>query len=278
MSLYASTIAVPIKVNNPITIGSTPSVPTETDYNYWLDDKTYVFHRDKDKNNKYWKANNTVTIDKDYTLKLIKYYSGCTLDCYNTFTNDGNVIIDDYGVLGLNYTSINTGTIDVNNGMLALWNSTLTNKGTITFKDSSYIDIYSNSTLNNTGTITFKDSGFIDVYVDDTLTNKGTIDISNITDLSNWYNEGTFKLERGSIFILPKSISTPNSNKFKIILNGTDDDKPVNIVIPKDCKYIKYIDNNNKGVLFNAIEDATGFIFNGDKDNVKFSWQTPVDN
>ena len=266
MSLYASTIAVPIKVNNPITIGSTPSVPTETDYNYWLDDKTYVFHRDKDKNNKYWKANNTVTIDKDYTLKLIKYYSGCTLDCYNTFTNNGNVIIKDNAYLDIDYNntkgnpisdSTNNGTIDIINGVLGLWNSAI---------------------LNNKGTITLKGSSYIDINYSSTLTNKGTIDISNITDLSNWYNEGTFKLERGSIFILPKSISTPNSNKFKIILNGTDDDKPVNIVIPKDCKYIKYIDNNNKGVLFNAIEDATGFIFNGDKDNVKFSWQTPVDN
>ncbi|MBQ8651495.1 MAG: hypothetical protein IJ481_03135, partial [Alphaproteobacteria bacterium] len=58
MSLYASIITAyddyddietpfaPTEVTNPITIGSTPSVPTETDYNYWstTENKTYVFN------------------------------------------------------------------------------------------------------------------------------------------------------------------------------------------------------------------------------------------
>ncbi|MBQ8651207.1 MAG: hypothetical protein IJ481_01620, partial [Alphaproteobacteria bacterium] len=118
-----------------------------------------------------------------------------------------------------------------------------------------------------------------------TLTNKGTIDISNITDLSYWYNDGTFKLEGGSTFILPKSISSKVSTSYwskPITLNGTTSNK-VNIVIPKDCKYIKYIDNDNKGVLFCTIQEATGLTFNGltfdgNKDNVNFSWQTSLDN
>ena len=261
MSLYASTI----EVTNPITIGSTPSVPTETGYNYWENSNTYVFNTSSNNNYTYWKPKGTVTVDEGYTLKLLTDYNSYyyVLDCNNIFTNNGNVIIDNYGALSIDYNnttisdSINNGTIYIITGKLGLyWSATLNNKGTITFKDSSYIVISDSSTLTNTG----------------------TIDISNITDLSNWYNEGTFKLEGGSIFILPKSISTPNSNKFKIILNGTDDDKPVNIVIPKDCKYIKYIDNNKKEDLFEAIEDATGFTFSEDKDNVKFSWQTSIDN
>ena len=199
----------------------------------------------------------TVTINNGYTLKLINNCGACTLYCYNTFTNNGNVIIDNYGRLDLNNISINNGTIDINNGALELWNrAKLNNKGTITLKGSSFIDIYSNSTLTNTG----------------------TIDISNITNLYYWYNDGTFKLEGGSTFILPKSIledskkigSTYTFNP--ITLNGTKD-KPVNIVIPKGCKYITDIDNDNKGVLFNALEDATGLTFDGDKNNVKFSWQ-----
>ncbi|MBQ8651249.1 MAG: hypothetical protein IJ481_01835, partial [Alphaproteobacteria bacterium] len=127
-----------------------------------------MFNRSSN-NNIGWEANNTVTIDKDYTLKLITNYTSVycfVLDCYNTFTNNGNVIIDNYGILGLNnnYTS-NNGTININNGALELWNrAKLNNKGTITLKGSSYIDINYSSTL----------------------TNKGTIDISNITDLSNW--------------------------------------------------------------------------------------------
>ncbi|MBQ8651354.1 MAG: hypothetical protein IJ481_02385, partial [Alphaproteobacteria bacterium] len=144
---------------------STPSVPTETGYNYWLDGKTYVF------NNKHWIANKPVTIDKDYTLKLITTgYTGdeLALYCNNTFTNNGNVIIDNYGGLELNkkYTSTNNGIIDIINGGLGLyWSAILNNTGTIKFKGPSRIDIYSNTTLTNTG----------------------TIDISNITDLSKWY-------------------------------------------------------------------------------------------
>ena len=34
-----------------------------------------MFNRDKDNNDTYWIANNTVTIDKDYTLKLITNYT-----------------------------------------------------------------------------------------------------------------------------------------------------------------------------------------------------------
>ena len=187
MSLYASTIAVPIKVNNPITIGSSTKDTkvatdlTNTDYNYWSteDSNTYVFHRDKDNSNKYWMTNKQVTIDKDYTLKLITNYNDgydFVLSCWNTFTNNGNVIIDKYGVLAIDYNnttttnpisnSNNNGTIDIINGELGLLYSTTLNnntKGTITLTDSSYIEFYTNSTL----------------------TNKGTIDISNITDLSN---------------------------------------------------------------------------------------------
>ncbi|MBQ8650916.1 MAG: hypothetical protein IJ481_00080 [Alphaproteobacteria bacterium] len=137
MSLYAADIAV----DSDITIGSTPSVPTETGYNYWLDGKTYVF------NNKHWIANKPVTIDKDYILKLIK--TGYTdyksvLNCNNTFTNNGNVIIDKYSRLDLinNNPSTNNGTINVINGRLGLHNSaTLNNTGTITLKDNSYIYI-----------------------------------------------------------------------------------------------------------------------------------------
>ena len=261
MSLYASII----EVDSDITIGKTTTgkevatdLENKADYNYWLG-KTYVFNRDKDKNGKYWIATNTVTIDKDYTLNLTTigyFYNDYVLKCWNTFTNNGNVIIDDYGVLGINshYTSINNGAIYINNGALGLFGSTLTTTGTITLTDSSSIDIRNNSTLNNTG----------------------TIDISNITDLSEWYNDNIFTLEGGSTFILPKSIT----NKIKtskwinpITLNGTDN-KPVNIVIPEDCKYITDIDNNNKDALFSIIQEETGFTFGENKDNVKFSWQT----
>ena len=212
--------------------------------------------------NKYWKVKNTVTINKDYTLKLITNYTDryyFVSDCYKTFTNNGNVIIDNYSALGLRNNISNNGTMDINNGGLGLYgNATLNNTGTITFKGSSSIYIASNATLTNTST--------------------GTIDISNITDLSGCGNKGTFTLKGGSTFILPKSISIPNSNNFKITLNGTDN-KPVNIVIPKSCKYIKYIYNNNNDVLlFNLIKIATGLIFNGERENVNFSWQTSVDN
>ena len=257
MSLYASTIADPIEViTNPMTIGSTPSVPTETDYNYWstTEDNTYVFNS----NNKRWQANNTVTIDNGYTLKLINEYDGYTLYCYNTFTNNGNVIIKDNAYLDIDYyytdedttisDSTNNGTIDIINGVLGLWNSAI---------------------LNNKGTITLKGSSYIDINYSSTLTNKGTIDISNITDLFYWGNNGIFTLEEGSTFILPKSISTPNRNDFNITLSGSSD-KPVNIVIPKGCEYITNINNNNKEDLFNAIEDATGFTFNGNTSNVSF--------
>ena len=265
MSLYASTI----EVTNPITIGSTPSVPTETGYNYWENSNTYVFNTSSNNNYTYWKPKGTVTVDEGYTLKLLTDYNSYyyVLDCNNIFTNNGNVIIDNYGALSIDYNnttisdSINNGTIYIITGKLGLyWSATLNNKGTITFKDSSYIVISDSSTLTNTG----------------------TIDISNITDLSEWGNNyGTFKLEGGSTFILPKSIPTNKINTSwrinPIILNGTDNN-PVNIVIPKDCEYIKNIDNNKKEDLFEAIEDATGFTFSEDKDNVKFSWQTSIDN
>ncbi|MBQ8651612.1 MAG: hypothetical protein IJ481_03765, partial [Alphaproteobacteria bacterium] len=103
MSLYASTIAAPIIVNNPITIGdyvdSNTKVATRltnTDDNYWSteEDNTYVFNRDKGKNDKHWIPKNTVTIDEDYTLKLktTGYTSNpIVLYCLNTFTNNGNV-------------------------------------------------------------------------------------------------------------------------------------------------------------------------------------------
>ncbi|MBQ8650989.1 MAG: hypothetical protein IJ481_00475, partial [Alphaproteobacteria bacterium] len=122
MSLYASII----EVNNPIKIGnykgSNTKVATDltnTDYNYWKDSNTYVFNA----TGIYWKTT-TVTIDEDYTLKLITNYTNdyyyYVLYCKNTFTNNGNVIIDNYSALGLNnnYTSNNYGTIDIINGVL----------------------------------------------------------------------------------------------------------------------------------------------------------------
>ncbi|MBQ8651516.1 MAG: hypothetical protein IJ481_03250 [Alphaproteobacteria bacterium] len=280
MSLYASII----QVENPIAIGNYKGSNTKvatgltnTDYNYWLDGKTYVFNTKSSNNNIGWVAYKTVTIDKDYTLKLttdcadMYYYA---LYCLKTFTNNGNVTIDNYATLDIDYydtttrnpirDSNNNGTINVNKGYLGLyWRATLNNKGTITFKDSSYIVISDNSTLSN----------------------KGTIDISNITDLSEWYNEDdTFTLKGGSTFILPKSILGDNNkigstgNTFKpITLSGTKDN-PVNIVIPKGCEYIKDIDNNNKDALFKAIQETTGFTFGENKNNVKFSWQTSLDN
>ena len=158
MSLYASIITAyddyddietpfaPTEVTNPITIGSTPSVPTETDYNYWSteEDNTYVFNRSTSNSHKYWIAYNKVTIDNGYTLKLINEYGMYTLYCFNTFTNNGNVIIDKYSRLDLinNNPSTNNGTINVINGRLGLHNSaTLNNTGTITLKDNSYIYI-----------------------------------------------------------------------------------------------------------------------------------------
>ncbi|MBQ8651198.1 MAG: hypothetical protein IJ481_01575, partial [Alphaproteobacteria bacterium] len=141
--------------------------------------------------------------------------------------------------------------------------------------NNGWLELSEDAKLNNTGTITFKGSSFIYIYCS-TLTNTDTIDISNITDLSYWGNYGTFTLEGGSTFILPKSIT----NKIKtywwinhITLNGTKE-KPVNIVIPKGCKYINDIDNNNKKALFDTIQDKTGFTFDGERDNVNFSWQT----
>ncbi|MBQ8651402.1 MAG: hypothetical protein IJ481_02645, partial [Alphaproteobacteria bacterium] len=118
-----------------------------------------------------------------------------------------------------------------------------------------------------------------------TNTGTGTIDISNITDLSKWINRGAFTLEGGSTFILPKSIPTKKINTSiwinPIILNGTDDN-PVNIVIPKDCEYIEDITNIDtpleKLKLFTLIKEATGFTFGENKNNVKFSWQTSIDN
>ncbi|MBQ8651185.1 MAG: hypothetical protein IJ481_01510, partial [Alphaproteobacteria bacterium] len=143
--------------------------------------------------------------------------------------------------------------------------------------NNGWLELSEDAKLNNTGTITFKGSSFIYIYCScSTLTNTGTIDISDITNLSGWYNDNIFTLEGGSTFILPKSITNKiKTNKWKkpITLNGTDN-KPVNIVIPKGCEYITDIDNNKKEELFNAIEDATGFTFGENKDNVKFSWQT----
>ena len=275
MYLYASTIAVPIKVNNPITIGSTPSVPitisstpsvpTETDYNYWLDSNTYVFNRGSNNDDIYWKTT-TVTIDEDYTLKLITNYTNgyyYVLYCDNTFTNNGNVIIDNYSALGLNnnYTSNNYGTIDIINGVLGLYTrATLNNKGTITLKDSSFIYIASSSTLNNTGTITFEDSSYI--YINNsTVTNTGTIDISNITNISYWYNyDGTFTLEGGSTFILPKSIPIPNINNFNITLSCTG----ISIKGNSNIRRSPYLEGSNIIAGYKeSIEEYTGFIVDG---------------
>ncbi|MBQ8650910.1 MAG: hypothetical protein IJ481_00045, partial [Alphaproteobacteria bacterium] len=84
-----------------------------------------------------------------------------------------------------------------------------------------------------------------------------TIDISNITDLSSWINNSAFKLEGGSTFILPKSILEDskkiNTSMWKKPITLSDSSNKVNIVVPKDCKYITDIDNNNKGVLFSII-------------------------
>ncbi|MBQ8651486.1 MAG: hypothetical protein IJ481_03085, partial [Alphaproteobacteria bacterium] len=210
--LYSSLI----EVSDPITIGDSTKdkvvaeVLSNTDYNYWSteaeEDNTYVFNRDKDNNDAYWKTNNTVTIDNGYTLKLITGYDdyNLVLNCYNIFTNNGNVIMDDYGILGLNnnYTSNNYGTIDIINGALGLWDSAI---------------------LNNTGTITLVGSGSVYIYKS-TVTNTGTIDISNITDLTKWDNYGKFTLEGWSTFILPKSITNKiNTSKWfnPITLNGT---------------------------------------------------------
>ncbi|MBQ8650955.1 MAG: hypothetical protein IJ481_00295 [Alphaproteobacteria bacterium] len=264
MSLYASTIADPIEViTNPMTIiiGKTTTgtvlAPTgkvvatdlenEADYNYWSteEDNTYVFNTD----DTYWITNKPIIINKDYPLKLITNYPydyKLVLDRYNAFS------IDDYGI-NYNYDttitdSNNNGTIDIING---------------------YLELMPGAKINNTGTITLKGSSYIDINYSSTLTNKGTIDISNITDLFYWGNNGIFTLEEGSTFILPKSISTPNRNDFNITLSGSSD-KPVNIVIPKGCEYITNINNNNKEDLFNAIEDATGFTFNGNTSNVSF--------
>ncbi|MBQ8651529.1 MAG: hypothetical protein IJ481_03320 [Alphaproteobacteria bacterium] len=336
MSLYASTIAVPTEVNNPITIGSSTKDTkvatdlTNTDYNYWstTENKTYVFNTSS--SNTCWRANNTVTIDNGYTLKLITNHTNgyyYVLYCYNTFTNNGNVIIDKYGVLDLNIkTSNNNGTIDINNGLLTLFGiATLNNTGTITFKVSSYIDIHkssilnntrtitltgsshiyihnssilnntatitlkdssyiiihNSSILNNTGTITLTGSGYIKIY-DSTLTNTGTIDMYNITDLSKWYNTGTFTLKGGSTFILPKSIledskkigSTYTFNP--ITLNGTKD----NPVIFKCYTHEPYIDNNSirvrpisDALTYTSLDDIinkTGFTFTGNTSNVSF--------
>ena len=278
MSLYAA------EIKQHITIGESTKdnkvaedLENNTDYNYWLDSNTYVFNRDKDKHNTRWIANNTVTIDNGYTLKLITNYTDgyyFVLDCYNKFTNNGNVIIDKYGTLGLNKTSINNGTIDINKGILGLWRSAiLTNTGTITLKGSSFIYIDNSAILNNTNTITFKVISFIDIYYSGTLKNTGTIDISNITDLSNWINKGTFTLEEGSTFILPKSIPTNKIGDlygytFNITLNGTKD-KHVNIVIPKGCEYITD-KNKTTDELFDAIYEATGLTFDGNINNVNF--------
>ena len=183
----------------------------------------------------YWKANEPVTIDNGYTLKLINNYGMYTLYCNNTFTNDGKVIIDNYGALGLNYTSINTGTIDIING---------------------YLGLYGNAILNNTGTITLTDSSYIYIY-SATLTNTDTIDISNITDLSEWYNNGTFKLEGGSTFILPKSITNKiNTSNWKkpITLSGTKD----NPVIFKTPYTITTPSNNiTLSKMYNSLTDIT---------------------
>ena len=134
MSLYAD----PIEVDNPITIGKTTTgkavatgLTNTTYYNYWEDSNTYVFNRSSNNGGKNWIANKPVTIDEDYTLKLIK--TGYTdyksvLYCDNTFANDGNVIIDNYGGLLIDYdnkttidTSTNNGTIKINNGRLVLY-------------------------------------------------------------------------------------------------------------------------------------------------------------
>ncbi|MBQ8651276.1 MAG: hypothetical protein IJ481_01975, partial [Alphaproteobacteria bacterium] len=77
-----------------------------------------MFNRDEDNSDTYWMPNNTVTIDEDYKLKLINNYNSYyyVLNCNNTFTNNGNVIIKDNAYLDIGYnddTSINNGTIDI---------------------------------------------------------------------------------------------------------------------------------------------------------------------
>ena len=218
---------------------------------------------------KCWEANNTVTVDNGYTLKLINDYNAYTLYCYNTFTNYGNVIIKDNAYLDIDYNnktnidaSNNYGTIDIINGVLGLYNR---------------------ATLNNKGTITLKDSGYILISESSTLTNTGTIDISNITDLSVWYNDGTFKLEGGSTFILPKNISSKVDTfwwKNNIQLNGTKD----NPVIFKYYTHEQYIDNNSIRIrpipgaeTYTSLTDIinkTGFTFTGNTSNVSF---IPID-
>ncbi|MBQ8651231.1 MAG: hypothetical protein IJ481_01740 [Alphaproteobacteria bacterium] len=232
-----------------------------------------MFNRSTSNSHKYWIAYNKVTINEYYTLNLITtgyddYYY--VLDCYNIFTNNGNVIIDGYGELFIDYIntiesnpisdSINDGTIDVKNGWLTLYDGAiLNNKGTITLTGSSYIYINTNTAI----------------------TNKGTIDISNITDLSYWSNAGTFKLEGGSTFILPKSIPTNKIGSaeytFKpITLNGSSNNK----VIFKYYTHEPYIDNNNIKIrsisdaeTYNSLEDITiktEFTFTGSTSNVSF--------
>ncbi|MBQ8651221.1 MAG: hypothetical protein IJ481_01690 [Alphaproteobacteria bacterium] len=253
MSLYASTIAV----DSDITIGETTTgkevatdLENKANYNYWSTEKdnTYVVYNPSSNNN-------------------------------NTSSNNNNngLISNGIGPLILEDTShiiFHGGTITNNTGPITL-------TGTRTFKNNAYILVNYNNTLTNKGTIILQDSSFIYIISNNlTNTGTGTIDISNITDLSKWINRGAFTLEGGSTFILPKSITKKINTSIwinPIILNGTDDN-PVNIVIPKGCKYINDIDNNNKDALFSIIQEETGLIFNGDKNNVKFSWQTSIDN
>ena len=130
------------------------------------------------------------------------------------------------------------------------------------------------ATLTNTGTITLEGSSYLYIY-NSTLSNKGTIDISNITDLSYWYNDGTFKLEGGSTFILPKSILEDskkiNTSRWKkpITLNGTND----NPVIFKTPYTITTPSNNITVSKYNSLTDIinkTGFTFTGNTSNVSF--------
>ncbi|MBQ8651508.1 MAG: hypothetical protein IJ481_03205, partial [Alphaproteobacteria bacterium] len=73
--------------NNNLGISSLTQV---THHNKWYGN-TYT-NNSSDSNSRI-ATQGTVTIDKDYTLKLINNCGACTLNCYNTFTNYGNVII-----------------------------------------------------------------------------------------------------------------------------------------------------------------------------------------
>ncbi|MBQ8651549.1 MAG: hypothetical protein IJ481_03420, partial [Alphaproteobacteria bacterium] len=86
-----------------------------------------------------------------------------------------------------------------------------------------------------------------------------------ITNISYWYNyDGTFTLEGGSTFILPKSIPIPNSNNFNITLSGTG----ISIKGNSNIRRSPYLEGSNIIAGYKeSIEDYTGFIFDGWNEN-----------